>query len=127
MKNRSDDEYNIDIQVGAWLRNLRLLQELSQDKLGQMVGVSFQQVQKYEKGISRLSARRFVQFASIFKVPVQTFFDDEQETGMPVFIEQNELAILDHLLRMTSGYKEFFALFIRFLVRYRARTRSEAV
>jgi len=130
MKNRlkdsfvKHDENNINVQIGARLRNLRLLQGLSQDKLGQMMGISFQQIQKYEKGINRLSARRLVQLASIFKIPVQTFFGDEKETGMPLFTQQNDLAILDHLPRMNDNDKAFLALFIRFLVRYRAKTRS---
>jgi len=121
---RDDNEYNIDVQIGTRLRNLRLLRGLSQDKLGQMIGVSFQQVQKYEKGVNRLNAGRLVQLASIFKVPVQAFFDDDNETCIPVFMQQNDLAILDHLPRMADDDKELLALFIRFLVRYRARMRS---
>lgn len=121
---RDCSKFNIDMQVGARLRNLRLLQGLSQDKLAQMLGVSFQQVQKYEKGINRLSASRLVQLVSIFNVPVQAFFGAEEERQMPVFMQQNDLAILDHLPRMTDNDKEFLALFVRFLVRYRARTRT---
>lgn len=118
---RDDKESNIDMQIGARLRNLRLLQGMSQNRLGQMIGVSFQQVQKYEKGINRLNAKRLVQLASIFKVPVQAFFGDDEGAQLPVFMQRNDLAILDYLPRMRDDDKEFLALFIRFIVRHRTR------
>ncbi len=54
----------------------RMLIGLSQEKLGDKLGLTFQQVQKYEKGSNRVSASRLYQMAQILDVPVQFFFED---------------------------------------------------
>lgn len=61
----------------------RMLVGLSQEKLGERLGLTFQQVQKYEKGSNRVSASRLYQMAQILGVPVQFFFEDlpEQAKG----------------------------------------------
>jgi transcriptional regulator with XRE-family HTH domain len=66
----------IDRHVGARLRKQRMACGISQEKLGRLTGVSFQQVQKYEKGVTRISSSRLHQFAAILKVPPSFFFDD---------------------------------------------------
>ena len=73
MARKSND---VDIAVGARIRNLRLRHELSQTSLGDHIGVTFQQVQKYEKGTNRISASRLVQLASLFGVPVAAFYSE---------------------------------------------------
>ena len=67
---------DIDIAVGARIRNLRLRSELSQTSLGDFIGVTFQQVQKYENGTNRISASRLVQLANLFGVPVAAFYSE---------------------------------------------------
>lgn len=57
----------------------RMLVGLSQEKLGERLGLTFQQVQKYEKGSNRVSASRLYQMAQILGVPVQFFFEDLPE------------------------------------------------
>jgi transcriptional regulator with XRE-family HTH domain len=69
----------IDRHVGARVRMRRMLAGVSQEKLGEALGVTFQQVQKYEKGSNRISASRLQQIAGILDVPVGFFFD-----GAPV-------------------------------------------
>ncbi|MBY0421292.1 MAG: helix-turn-helix transcriptional regulator, partial [Parvularculaceae bacterium] len=49
---------------------------MSQDKLGELLGLTFQQVQKYEKGVNRISASRIFELSSILNVPIQYFFDE---------------------------------------------------
>ena len=49
---------------------------MSQEKLGERVGLTFQQIQKYEKGVNRIGASRLYQFSDILEVPVQFFFED---------------------------------------------------
>jgi transcriptional regulator with XRE-family HTH domain len=63
-----------DSQVGASIRAHRLLASMSQDHLAQRLGVSFQQIQKYEKGMNRVGAGRLPLIAEIFGVPVGALF-----------------------------------------------------
>ena len=66
----------VDIHVGARLRLRRTLMGLSQEKLGDAVGLTFQQIQKYERGANRIGASRIYEFGGILDVPVSFFFDD---------------------------------------------------
>ncbi|WP_327210350.1 helix-turn-helix transcriptional regulator [Rhizobium leguminosarum] len=65
----------IDVKVGTKVRHFRTLRGMSQEKLGEVVGVTFQQVQKYEKGSNRISASRLVQISHALKIDVRLFFD----------------------------------------------------
>jgi len=65
-----------DIELGKRIRLRRVEQKISQAELGEKLGVSFQQVQKYEKGVNRVGAGRLQQVAKILEVPVSFFFDD---------------------------------------------------
>ena len=69
----------IDVHVGNRVRMRRMLIGMSQEKLGERLGLTFQQVQKYEKGSNRVSASRLYQMAQILGVPVQFFFEDISE------------------------------------------------
>jgi len=66
----------IDIHVGNRVRMRRMLIGMSQEKLGGQLGLTFQQIQKYEKGANRISASRLYQMSQILGVPVQFFFED---------------------------------------------------
>jgi transcriptional regulator with XRE-family HTH domain len=66
----------VDIRVGQRIRNQRVLAGMSQTDLAQALGVTFQQVQKYEKGVNRVSASRMQMMAAAFRVPVAHFFDN---------------------------------------------------
>jgi transcriptional regulator with XRE-family HTH domain len=70
----------IDIHVGGRVRFRRMLLGMSQEKLGEKLGLTFQQVQKYEKGINRIGASRLFDLAQVLGVPVQ-FFYEEAPTG----------------------------------------------
>lgn len=65
----------VDVHVGSRVRLRRLLLKMSQETLGEAVGVSFQQVQKYERGANRISASRLFEFAGVLGVQVSYFFD----------------------------------------------------
>ena len=71
---RRDPNY-IDVHVGARMRMRRQLINMSQERLGELLGITFQQVQKYEKGSNRISASRLFYAAKTLGVPVQFFFD----------------------------------------------------
>ncbi|GEO80717.1 helix-turn-helix domain-containing protein [Pararhodospirillum oryzae] len=72
----SDNPDPLDKEVGRRLRLRRKLLGMSQQQLADAVGITFQQVQKYERGVNRLSASRLWDFASILGVPVSFFFED---------------------------------------------------
>jgi transcriptional regulator with XRE-family HTH domain len=65
----------IDRHVGSRVRMRRMMQSMSQEKLGDALGLTFQQVQKYEKGTNRIGASRLQQIAHILQVPVSFFFE----------------------------------------------------
>lgn len=69
----------IDVHVGQRLRQRRVLAGLSQEKLARMVGITFQQVQKYERGANRIVASRLFQLANVLDVPVSYFFEEISE------------------------------------------------
>lgn len=71
----------IDVHVGGRVRLRRTMLSLSQEKLGEAIGVTFQQVQKYEKGSNRIGASRLEAIARFLDVPVSYFFKDAP--GMP--------------------------------------------
>jgi transcriptional regulator with XRE-family HTH domain len=81
-----------DRTIGSRIAALRAAQGLSQTVLGQAIGVSFQQVQKYEKGRNRVGAGRLQAIADVLKVPVETFFAGQPGSGdgeapTPTFFE----------------------------------------
>jgi transcriptional regulator with XRE-family HTH domain len=71
----------VDVEVGHRIRIERLARGLSQTALANQLGVTFQQVQKYEKGTNRVGAGRLHLIASELKVPVTYFFQAEQQHG----------------------------------------------
>ena len=79
---RSSDAVNprksnpVDVHVGGRVRLRRMLMGMSQEKLGESLGLTFQQVQKYEKGANRIGASRLFELARILGVTVQYFFEE---------------------------------------------------
>lgn len=70
----------VDIHVGKRLRLRRTLLGMSQEKLAGILGVSFQQIQKYERGANRISASRLYDIAQVLNVEVPFFFQDIEQT-----------------------------------------------
>ncbi len=73
----------IDRHVGSRVRMRRMMLSMSQEKLGDALGLTFQQVQKYEKGTNRIGASRLQQISIILQVPVSFFFEGAPTVGMP--------------------------------------------
>lgn len=70
----------VDIHVGARVRLRRTLLGLSQEKLGEAIGLTFQQVQKYERGANRIGSSRLYDLSRVLEVPVGFFFEDMPST-----------------------------------------------
>jgi len=71
----------VDTHVGSRVRLRRMLLGMSQERLGDSMGLTFQQVQKYEKGVNRIGASRLYQISKILDVPVQFFFEEAPHIG----------------------------------------------
>lgn len=80
----------IDRIVGQRIRWRRRELKLTQEKLGDLLNLTFQQVQKYEKGINRVSAGRLYEIASMLEVPINYFFE-----GAESFLKQNRVALAE--------------------------------
>jgi transcriptional regulator with XRE-family HTH domain len=90
----------IDIQVGNRVRIRRMLIGMSQERLGDLLGLTFQQVQKYEKGVNRIGAGRLFEVSRILNVPIDFFYEGvstqpgagEPESAPPVmeFVSSGE-------------------------------------
>jgi transcriptional regulator with XRE-family HTH domain len=66
----------VDVHVGTRVRQRRTLLGMSQEKLGEAVGLTFQQIQKYERGANRIGSSRLYEFSKVLDVPVSYFFED---------------------------------------------------
>jgi transcriptional regulator with XRE-family HTH domain len=97
----------IDVHVGNRVRMRRMLIGMSQEKLGDQLGLTFQQVQKYEKGSNRVSASRLFQMSQILGVTVQFFYDDMPGSisGVPStgFAENKNGALIMDLISSAEG------------------------
>jgi transcriptional regulator with XRE-family HTH domain len=71
----------IDVHVGGRVRLRRMMLGMSQEKLGEQLGITFQQIQKYEKGTNRIGASRLQNIATVLSVPVGFFFDGAPGQG----------------------------------------------
>lgn len=80
---RIGQPHPIDIHVGSRVRLRRTLLGLSQEKLGDSIGLTFQQVQKYERGANRIGSSRLYELSRVLDVPVSFFFDDAPDGDMP--------------------------------------------
>lgn len=73
----------IDVFVGSKLRARRTMAGMSQEALGQAVGVTFQQIQKYERGTNRIVVSRLYQFTKVLNVPITYFFEGIEQATSP--------------------------------------------
>jgi transcriptional regulator with XRE-family HTH domain len=73
----------VDRHVGSRVRMRRMLVGMSQEKLGEALGITFQQIQKYEKGTNRIGASRLHQIARVLSVPVEFFYEGAPQVESP--------------------------------------------
>jgi transcriptional regulator with XRE-family HTH domain len=98
----------IDVHVGSRVRFRRMLLGMSQERLGEKLGLTFQQIQKYEKGINRIGASRLFDLAQVLGVPVQFFYEEapasEPQALVPAgFAERPEESSIVDFLRSRDG------------------------
>jgi len=83
----------IDKKIGERIRDIRILRGISQEKLGEIMGVTFQQVQKYERGINRVSCGKLAAIASFCNTPISTFFQLEIKELVPTKKQRQCMAL----------------------------------
>ncbi|MBB5754035.1 helix-turn-helix domain-containing protein [Prosthecomicrobium pneumaticum] len=94
----------IDIHVGSRVRLRRMMLSMSQEKLGESLGITFQQIQKYEKGTNRIGASRLQHIAAVLDVPVSFFFEDAPgNTPEGGFAEPRPAAFVTEFLSSAEG------------------------
>lgn len=96
----------IDRHVGSRVRMRRVLVKMSQERLGDALGLTFQQVQKYEKGTNRIGASRLQQIAKVLSVPVSFFFEgapSEGSNALTGFEDMSESSYVSDFLSTTEG------------------------
>jgi transcriptional regulator with XRE-family HTH domain len=95
----------IDKHVGSRVRMRRMMINMSQEKLGEKLGITFQQIQKYEKGTNRVGASRLQQIANVLGVPVGFFFEGAPsvESSSGGFTESASPAYVSDFLATSDG------------------------
>ncbi len=88
----------IDIEIGKTIKKLRKLRGFSQEKIANDLGVSFQQIQKYERGVNRVSASRMYILAKILQVDINDFF-------IGIDDDSNVLQIDDETIKLVSKFR----------------------
>lgn len=88
--NRASD---IDKHVGARIRERRIMMGLSQQQMADMIGVTYQQAHKYERGINRISAGRLYEITQVLSVPVSYFFDDLENDDEKVIAPRQRMCL----------------------------------
>lgn len=87
-------QHPVDVHVGRRLKSKRIMLGMSQEDLGQETGVTFQQIQKYERGLNRIGSSRLYEFSRILDIPVSFFFEglyDDEEKKAQVAKEEKQL------------------------------------
>ena len=94
----------IDIHVGSRIRLRRQLMKMSQEKLGDELGVTFQQVQKYERGANRVDASRLYRLSRVLEVPVQFFFEGlNDQTAITAMADNDQTPIVYDFIQSSDG------------------------
>ena len=116
----------IDIHVGSRVRLRRILMGMSQTKLGKALGVTFQQVQKYERGANRIGSSRLYHLSQILDVPVSFFFDDmpENMTGktptndpLAKFVKRSTLEFMKDFVLLDDHQKRAVHSIVKVIVK----------
>ena len=106
MKRKQQKVAEIDIEMGKKVRVLRVLNGMSQTKLGKKLGVSFQQIQKYENAQNKMSFSVLEKIKGVFGVPWSFFFENEVQTRKLFCLDEKDLEINYTLRKMPASVKK---------------------
>ena len=102
---KREGPHPIDRHVGARVKLRRMILGMSQDALGKALGLTFQQIQKYEKGVNRIGASRLFELSGLLDVPIQFFYDDygDPASQSPGFAEPDVAETFMDLVNSPEG------------------------
>ena len=92
------------VAIGGRIRRFRLEAGLTQERLAERLGITFQQVQKYERGITKVNLSKLQQLAASLNVPVTAFF--ENGSNKAYNLSDQELLLLKHFRRLKQHYRD---------------------
>ncbi len=101
---KADGQHPVDTHVGHRLRLRRTLLGMSQEQLAQKLDLTFQQVQKYERGFNRVSASRLFEIGHALDIPVSFFFDDMPGHRAPVADNADDVMLRRESLELMRAY-----------------------
>lgn len=95
----------VDIEVGAQLRSIRMMRGVSQTELGTTLGLTFQQIQKYEKGINRISVSKLVEMANVLDVSIIDFFNGVKLKNNPETKKREPMTTRPETLKLIKAFE----------------------
>ncbi len=106
-KTPSKTPHPVDLKVGITIRKLRYLRGISQIELANRVDISFQQLQKYERGINRISASRMYEVATVLQVKPGMLFEGQggEIPDLPIFADSKMAKLVETFARITDPEK----------------------
>ncbi len=99
-----DGPHPVDVHVGNRVRLRRTLLGMTQEMLGEGVGLSFQQIQKYERGTDRISSSRLWDISNVLDVPISFFFEDMPDDGKQSATEADKGLLRRESLELVRAY-----------------------
>lgn len=93
-----------DLQIGQKIREFRLQAGFTQEKLAEELGITFQQIQKYERGVTKVNLFKLQQLAETLKIPVSAFFQDGSFSALQLTDEEKQLLTTFRKIR-SSAYR----------------------
>jgi transcriptional regulator with XRE-family HTH domain len=96
-------KHHVDMHVGQRIRRRRWMLGMTQQQLGEAVGIKFQQIQKYETGMNRVSASRLYDIATSLEVPVSFFFDGVTEENADIAMTEEDVTAANTNAQAKSG------------------------
>ncbi|MTH36490.1 helix-turn-helix domain-containing protein [Paracoccus limosus] len=97
-------KHNVDVHVGKRIRHRRWMIGMTQQQLAEKVGIKFQQIQKYETGMNRVSASRLWDIAQAVDVPVSFFFEGIDEAAQPNASVEGDILADKEALQLVRAY-----------------------
>lgn len=97
-------KHNVDVHVGKRIRHRRWMIGMTQQQLAEKVGIKFQQIQKYETGMNRVSASRLWDIAQAVDVPVSFFFEGIDDSAVPHAAVEGDILADKEALQLVRAY-----------------------
>lgn len=103
---KKSDLNEIDMSIGKRLRACRLMHGLTQHEIAEKAGITFQQIQKYERGLNRISGSRIYQLCMALDIDPNYLFEDFSQTSKSQLLDQDELTDDKQIISLVKSYNK---------------------